>query len=1174
MNVPIQKAKLDKHAAASPGCVLIVDDDQDFGESLVELLGLHGYQSEYARTGEKALALAGTFEPEVVLLDIRLGRENGIDLIDKLNKVRPGLDCIAMSAHANLDMAVKAVRHNAYDYLRKPFDDRDLVAALERCFEKRRLVREKQEGERRAAEALEASEARLANAQRIAHIGNWDWEIVAGELHWSDEIYRIFGLKPQEFGATYEAFLATIHPDDRTMVEEAVTAALEEQAPYSIDHRIVLPSGEVRRVHEQAEVERDADGAPIAMRGTVQDITERREAEKALKDSFQRLKDFAGSASDFFWEMDANLRFSYFSERFAQVTGVEPELLIGKTRQETRMPGVDPDAWEQHLADLAAHRPFRGFVHPRTRPDGKDVHLSINGSPTFDADGTFKGYRGTGSDISERKQADEAVRESEGRTRGILENVADGVITMGEDGRVESFNLAAEKMFGYAASEIIGRMVTKLMTGIDRRLHSSYVRGYLRAGHSKILGVGPRELIARRKDGSTFPISLAVGEVKTGGKRQFVGSIRDISQSKEAEEALRRSEARLADAQRMAHLGSWQREIETGRTIWSDELYRIFGFHPRSMEPDFDFIKSMIHPDDRDAFIEISQHALENDLDSYESECRIVRGDGTERYIHVRAEIARDETGTPFKLIGTVHDITERKRAEQELEAQSAVLQVILGTMDQGISVADAGLNIIACNAKFLELLEFPPEMGSRRPFEDYIHYNAERGEYGPGDTDEQVRERVEIARQFKAHRFERTRPDGTAIEIRGNPSADGGFVTTYTDITERVQAEEALRRHAQIVDQIHDSVVSTDCDGIVTTWNKGAERLFGYTADEAIGQHISFVYPEEEREHLANQVIAPTLQKGWHDVEVRMRRKSGEDFYAHLSDSVLRDARGEVIGRIGYSVDITERKQSEAALREAVTQAEFANRSKSEFLANMSHELRTPLNAIIGFSEAMHDEMIGPLGNPGYRDYAHNILESGKLLLSLIGDILDLSKIEAGKLELREDNVNVAEAVGACRKIVEGRARDAGLALETRMGGDLPRLWVDERSFKQIILNLLSNAVKFTPTGGRVTVDAATDEAGRFILTVSDTGIGIAAEDIPKALSPFSQVENYLTRERQGTGLGLPLVNSLVEAHGGTLALESKFGIGTTATIVFPAERVVDGIGRKADGIPATGTA
>ena len=223
-----------------------------------------------------------------------------------------------------------------------------------------------------------------------------------------------------------------------------------------------------------------------------------------------------------------------------------------------------------------------------------------------------------------------------------------------------------------------------------------------------------------------------------------------------------------------------------------------------------------------------------------------------------------------------------------------------------------------------------------------------------------------------------------------------------------------------------------------------------------------------------------------------------------------------------------------------------------------MSHELRTPLNAIIGFSEIVAGELFGPIGATRYVDYARDIHTSGIHLLSIISDILDLSKIEAGRRELSESAIDLYEMAELALRLVRGRAENGGVRMVNGIApGQMPRVFADERAVKQILLNLLSNAVKFTPDGGRVAVAAELRGDGSLAVSVDDTGIGIAPENIPRALAPFSQVDSTLTRRYEGTGLGLPLVKSLIELHDGTLELESEEGKGTLATIVFPARRV-----------------
>jgi signal transduction histidine kinase len=243
---------------------------------------------------------------------------------------------------------------------------------------------------------------------------------------------------------------------------------------------------------------------------------------------------------------------------------------------------------------------------------------------------------------------------------------------------------------------------------------------------------------------------------------------------------------------------------------------------------------------------------------------------------------------------------------------------------------------------------------------------------------------------------------------------------------------------------------------------------------------------------------------------------------------------------------------------RERAVAAEEASRAKSTFLATVSHELRTPLNAIIGFSEILKNQMFGPLGSPRYRGYVDDIHGSGIHLLSLVNDLLDLAKAEAGKHELHEDALDIGEIADTCRRLMAERAHDAGIRLEIvdRFAGCV--FHGDERKMRQIVLNLLSNAVKFTPTGGLVTVEVDLAEDGGLQLVVLDTGIGMAAADIAKALEPFGQVADVMTRQTGGTGLGLPLTVKLVELHNGRLAIESAPGNGTTVTLMFPSDRTV----------------
>jgi len=262
---------------------------------------------------------------------------------------------------------------------------------------------------------------------------------------------------------------------------------------------------------------------------------------------------------------------------------------------------------------------------------------------------------------------------------------------------------------------------------------------------------------------------------------------------------------------------------------------------------------------------------------------------------------------------------------------------------------------------------------------------------------------------------------------------------------------------------------------------------------------------------------------------------------------SVIREQLEKIVA---YAKD---RNQLNNELIVARKEAEVSNIAKSEFLTNMSHELRTPLNAIIGFSEFMTCDFLAKNLDAKYREYAHDIRNSGIHLLNIINDILDLSKIEAGNMILSPNKVAVLDLVEQSIKLIEIAANEKSISVDNVISEELPDLYVDERMVRQILINILSNAVKFTPQGGNIVINASTEQDGNFCIAISDNGIGIEEDQIEKVISPFSQVDDSFTREQEGTGLGLALVKSFMELHGGTLSLQSVWGIGTTVYLQFP---------------------
>jgi PAS domain S-box-containing protein len=569
-------------------------------------------------------------------------------------------------------------------------------------------------------------------------------------------------------------------------------------------------------------------------------------------------------------------------------------------------------------------------------------------------------------------------------------------------------------------------------------------------------------------------------------------------------------------------------------------------------------------------------------VEYYENE--VVTKSGERRSIAWHNTLARDDNGTIIGSLSSGQDITEHKLAIEALRESEARFK-------QAAHLANLGhWSYDEIADRFEYVSEEIAHIQGISVAEYLTSINSTEKDIARAHPDD--RERYGAALRYAQNNgtaydvtYKLERPDGEIRHVRelGEPILDESgrlvrSVGTVQDITEIKQAEEALRENEAllrlITNNLPAAIVYVDSElrfrfanDLYTTW-------YGTPADDILGHHIREFFDNDEEERFQSfqpffdAALAGEMVR--HEFVSSLHNGRSLDVDATLVPNF--DEHGVVLGLVCLILDVSSRKRAEDELIAAKEQADFASRSKSEFLATMSHELRTPLNAIIGFSDMMKGEMFGPLGDTKYTEYAKDINRSGVHLLDLINDILDLSKIEAGKAELREEEVDVSAVLQSCLTLTEQVANAGDIVVVCNTASDLPTLFCDERKLKQIVINLLSNAVKFTPRGGRVVAQLRIGSDDDFEIQVADTGIGIAYNDIPKALSPFSQIDSDLNRKYEGTGLGLPLTTALVELHGGSLTLHSTVGVGTTVTARFPAERIVWDTAPAQNGVSAAG--
>jgi two-component system cell cycle sensor histidine kinase PleC len=387
----------------------------------------------------------------------------------------------------------------------------------------------------------------------------------------------------------------------------------------------------------------------------------------------------------------------------------------------------------------------------------------------------------------------------------------------------------------------------------------------------------------------------------------------------------------------------------------------------------------------------------------------------------------------------------------------------------------------------------------------------------------------------------------------------EGGFFYCLgRDTTDDMKHESALMRREQQLSEAqalahmghwHWHIGTSDVE-----WSSELYNIFGVSPEnfKPSMDSINALVHRRDIGRLYQAFQRAIIQQNDYEMDFRIVRPDGDICVIRCEGRCELDDAGDVIALYGIMQDITSHKAHEQALREAKEQAESAYASKSRFLANMSHELRTPLNAIIGFSDLMNKQILGPLGNIKYVDYAQCIHDSGTHLLDLITDILDMSKIEAGKYDLSLQDVRIGDIISKTVHMMDARAFAGGVALGCQLPDEEVIIRADRRALKQVLLNVLSNAVKFTKMGGRVECVLIAEDKN-IVIKIIDTGIGIPAHKIGDVTKPFEQVSNEFTRQHEGSGLGLAITKDLIELHGGTLSIESRLGAGTTVTIRLP---------------------
>jgi PAS domain S-box-containing protein len=859
----------------------------------------------------------------------------------------------------------------------------------------------------------------------------------------------------------------------------------------------------------------------------------------ALEISEQKLAVTLNSIGDAVIATDTDGRVTFLNPVSAQLTGWAQSEAIGRPvgeifhiiNKDTRQLALIP------VMDALAYGTVQGLANHTVliARDGSEYDICDSCAPIRDREQTIVGAVLIFRDVTEEYGLQKALNDSSVVVQTILNTVVDGIITFHAcGGIIETVNPAIEKMFGYSAAELTDKSFGLLVPELDEdkcRLCLNF------NARDKMHSTGfQQEVTGHRKDGSYFTLEIALGEMELSGRHYFTGILRDITVSKKLAEDSRRF---FALSQEMLCVAGFDGYFKSLNSSWIKNL----GYTLTELL-DKPFIE-FIHPNDRQATQDLVKRLVNGDsCTTFQN--RYVCKDGSFRYFSWDITTVIQEQlfyCSARDITARIHGETEQKR--QHERAQLALDAGMLGDWSWDAVSDQVSLGVLAAH-----IFGFP-EGGHVTRAQLRERLTQEDAEYERMAWDKALGEHSDYRNEYRVKH-----PIGGACWIaitgRGNYAADGtvlGMNGVVQDINGRKLAELEKLRLAAIVESSDDAIISKDLQGIITSWNAGAESIFGYSAAEIIGKPITKLMPTQRQ--MEHSTIIGEINKGLkvnHFETVRLR-KDGSCVDISVTVSPIKDASGVIIGASKVARDITYRKHAEAKLLEAVAAAEKANLAKSEFLSSMSHELRTPLNAILGFSQLL--ETGNPLPTASQMIRLQEIIKAGWYLLGLINEVLDLSLIESGKLLLLPEPVLLMDVLLECVAMIEPQAQQHAIKITLFPFDNSWVVSADRTRVKQVLLNLLSNAVKYNSQPGTVEVICAEITLGYIRIAVKDSGVGLPAEKLAQLFQPFNRLGQEHGSE-EGTGIGLVVTKKLVELMGGNIGVESTVGEGSVFWVEF----------------------